>query len=78
MTEQVVTGDAFRGLYSRHGFQRAQKGTRYALNEILHREAVNLTKLGMLQADHEKKMGLNKDHAQKAVEMTPEIPKGIY
>ena len=78
MTEQVLTTTGFSGLYSRHGFTRAQKGSRAALNDILHQQASNLTKLGMLQADHENRVGLSRNHAEKAVEMMPEIPKGIY
>lgn len=77
-TPIIITAENFRGLYSKHGFTQAERGARAVLDETLKEQITHLTKLGMLQADHEGHSGLSRENALKAVEMTPEIPKGIY
>lgn len=74
----LITGDQFKALCDRHGFAQAEAGTRETLNALLLESLDAMTRQAMLQADHEKNKGLQHRHAVKAVEMTPEIPKGIY
>ena len=74
----VITSKDFQGLYSRHDFTQAGKGCKEFLNAELVEMSRQLTTQAVLQAEHEKHSGLNASHAQKANEMTPEIPKGIY
>jgi hypothetical protein len=74
----VVTNKEFQGLCARYGFSQAESGTKDLLNAALVAAAEKITKQGILQADHDKQSGLNGEHAKKAVEMTKEIPRGIF
>ncbi len=74
----LITSAQFKALCDRHGFAQAEAGTRQTLNAILIESLVPMTRQAMLQAEHDKNKGLQHKHAVKAVEMTPEIPKGIY
>lgn len=74
----IITSNAFKAGYSRYGFSQAEAGAREVLNGFLVEDLNTLTRQAMLQADHKKHSGLSRDDAQKAVEMSPEIPNGIY
>lgn len=73
-----MTKQSFKGLYSRYGFTQAERGALDAVDECLKTQTTKVTVQAMLQADHENRHGLNGKHAKKAIEMTPEIPAGIY
>ena len=74
----LLTKKQFQGLCSRNGFSQAEDGTLTILNGALENALEKITVQGILQADHDKHSGLNGNHAKKAVEMTKEIPKGIF
>jgi hypothetical protein len=74
----MLTSEAFHGLHARYGFTQAQDGAAAVLNEELVNLTIKLTKQAMLQAEHEGHSGLNGNHARKAIEATPEVPKGVY
>jgi len=74
----LLTKKEFQGLCSRYGFSQAEDGTLLVLNDALVNALEKITIQGVLQADHDKHSGLNGNHAKKAVEMTKEIPKGIF
>lgn len=78
MSRPLLTKDGFNALCSRHNFSQAEKGTHALLNEILLEALGSVVKQGMLQADYQGQSGLSREHAQKAIENTPEIPKGYY
>jgi hypothetical protein len=73
-----MTSAQYKALCAKHGFRSAEKGTRDTINQILLEDADALMRQAALQADHEKHKGLSRSNALKAVEMTPDIPKGIY
>lgn len=74
----LLPSDSFHGLHARYGFTQAQKGTQEVLNTALVEMLEKVTKQSILQAEHEGHSGLNGKHAKKAIEATPEIPKGVY
>ena len=73
-----ITQESFQGLCAKYGFTQQEKGTRELLNDQLEEMAKKLMKQATLHAEHDRHSGLKQQHAQKAIEMTPEIPKGIY
>ena len=74
----MLTSEAFHGLHSRYGFTQAQEGAAEILNEELIALTSKLTRQAILQAEHDGHSGLNAHHARKAIDMTPEVPKGVY
>lgn len=74
----LITSEQFKALCDRHGFSQAEAGARQTLNAILLETLNSTTRQAMLLAEHDKKKGLQRKHASAAVEMTPEIPNGIY
>lgn len=75
---KLLTGESFQGMYSRHGFTQAEKGANLVLNDALLSALTKLTAQATLQAENDGHSGLNGKHARKAIEATPEIPKGVY
>ncbi len=75
---KFLTTEGFRGLCARHGFSQAEAGSAQVLNDALVDLTAKLTKAAMLQAEHNKQTGLHGEHAKAAIEMTREIPRGIY
>lgn len=78
MERPLFTKKEFQGLCARHDFTQAEDGTLAVLNKAVDSALVKIAIQGLLQADHDKHSGLNGNHAKKAVEMTKEIPKGIF
>lgn len=74
----LLTNEAFHGLHARYGFTQAQDGADKVLNDALVELTQKLTRQSILQAEHEGHSGLNGKHAKKAIEATPEVPKGVY
>jgi hypothetical protein len=74
----VITSAQYKALCAKHGFDQAEAGTRELLNEMLVESLDQMTRQAILQADHEKHTKLSRSNAVKAVEMTPDMPKGIY
>ncbi len=75
---KLLTSEGFRGLCARFGFSQAEAGSADLLNEALVDILTKVTKAGMLQAEHSGHSGLHGEHAQAAIEMIGEIPRGLY
>jgi len=75
---KLLTKENFQALYSRYGFSQAEAGCPELFNSYLVESLVPMTRNSMLQAEHDNRSGINRKDAVKAVEMTPEIPNGIY
>jgi hypothetical protein len=76
--KSMLTKEAFHGLCARYGFTQAGKGSQAALDAGLQALTTKLTIQAIHQAEHDRQSGLNERHAQKAIDMTPEVPKGYY
>lgn len=74
----LLPNDSFHGLHARYGFTQAEKGAAKFFNDALIDVTQKLTRQSILQAEHEGHSGLNGNHAKKAIEATPEVPKGVY
>jgi len=74
----LVTQDGFKAICARHDFTQAEKGTRAFLDASLKEVATKVTTFAMIQAQHDKHSGLNREDAKKAIQMTKEIPNGNY
>lgn len=74
----LMTKENFKGLAASYGFARVEKGTYESFNKNLDGTLEHITKHAMYQADHDGKKGLSKEHARKAIELTPEVPDGVY
>ncbi len=74
----MITTEQFHGLHHRFGFTQAEDGAAELFNDELVRALTKLTKQAILHAEHHKHAGLNGAHATAAIEMTKEIPSGLY
>jgi histone H3/H4 len=74
----LLTSADFHALHSRYGFSQSQKGAEDVMNAALREVTTKLTRAAILQAEHDGRSGLNASHAQKAIDMTKEIPRGFY
>lgn len=74
----LLTSADFHALHSRYGFSQSQKGAEQVMNTALLEITTKLTRAALLQAEHEGRSGLSGSHAQKAIDMTKEIPRGFY
>ena len=74
----MITSQEMKILLARNGFSQAQKGSRDFINQFAEECLESSLKQAMLQADYQGRSGLNKEHAQKAMEHTVGFPKGSY
>ena len=75
---RLFTSDGYKAILHRHGFSSSEDGAKEYLNKCLYETLGDITAQGVMQADYEKKVGLNGHHAAFAINNTPEIPKGMY
>jgi len=75
---KLLTTENFHALHGRHGFTQAEAGAAELFNEALVAALTKVTKQAMLQAEHSGRTGLNGEMAKKGIEMTREIPAGLY
>ena len=75
---RMVTRDGFRAAMACHGFGHMEEGVYEAANVYLEHIAAQTMQQALLCAEAENRTGLNGKHAQKAINETPQIPKGHY
>ncbi len=74
----MLTTESFHALHLRYGFTQAEAGTPELLNDALVDVTTKVTKQAILQSEHQGHTGLNGEMAKKGIEMTREIPAGLY
>lgn len=74
----LLTSADFHALHARYGFTQSEKGAEDVMNAALLDLTTKLTRAAILQAEHDNRSGLSGSHAQKAIDMTKEIPRGFY
>lgn len=75
---KLITSEEFHALCGRYGFTQAEAGAAEYFNDAQVNVLTKVTKQGILQSEHEGHTGLNGNHAKKAIDMTREIPNGLY
>jgi hypothetical protein len=75
----LITEASWRALVKKHGFTQAEKGTLPFVDAMLKDEVAKpLVGQAMIHADHNNRKGLTGEDALCAIELTPEVPPGIY
>lgn len=75
---RMITREGYKSILAYHGFGHSQNGCFDILNDYLERVGAQMQGEALLIADAEKKTGLKGKHAQKAIDNTPQIPRGHY
>ena len=73
-----MTSENFHALCGRYGFTQAEAGTAEMVNDAMVDVLTKVVKQAMLQSEHQGHTGLNGEMAKKGIEMTREIPHGLY
>lgn len=74
----IFTRHNFQSVCFRHDFTRAKNGSDQLLNKILLDKLEIALQNAIVNAEHNGRKVLNYDDAIKAIELTPELPNGLY